>query len=80
MEKPVSTDGIALDEIVTTYSLVTRNHLPVSEMAKLYGIGLTVEELTMAYMLDHEINGSVLPRDVKGKVIPTILDTIVDDW
>lgn len=80
MEKPVSTDGIALDEIITTAALVTRNHLPVSEMAKLYGIGLTVEELTMAYLLDHEVNGSVLPRDVKGKVIPTILDTIVDDW
>lgn len=80
MERPVSTDGTALNEIVTTPALVTRNHLPVSEMAKLYGIGLTVEELTMAYLLDHEINGSVLPRDVKGRLIPTVLDTIVDDW
>lgn len=79
-EKPVSTDGADLDEIITTPALITRNHLPVSEMAKLYGIGLSVEELTMAYLLDHEINGSILPRDVKGKRIPTVLDTISDDW
>ena len=78
--KPVPMDGSILTEAVATPNLVTKNHISAADMSQLYGIGLTVDELKMAYILDHEANGSIMPRDVKAEVIPTVLDTIVDDW
>ena len=68
-----------IDDVVSTPSLVTRNQVPASEMAKLSGIGLSVEELSMAYVLDNDVNGSTLPRDVKAVRIPTILDSF-PEW
>ena len=63
------------DNVIFTPSLVTRNQVPASQMAKLAGIDLTEYDLYMAYALDHDVNGSILPRDVHAIRIPTILDT-----
>ena len=68
-----------IDDVVFTPALVTRNQVPASEMAKLAGISLSVEELSMAYVLDNDVNGSPLPRDVKAVRIPTILDSF-PEW
>ena len=67
------------DDVIFTPSLVTRNQVPAGEMAKLAGIGLTQYDLEVAYVLDHDVNGSVMPRDVKAVRIPTILDTF-PEW
>lgn len=67
------------DDVIFTPSLVTRNQVPASEMVKLAGIGLTQYDLEVAYVLDHDVNGSVMPRDVKAVRIPTILDTF-PEW
>ena len=62
------------ENVVFTPSLITRNQVPATEMAKLSGIGLDVYDLSMAYALDHDVNGTTLPRDVNAVRIPTILD------
>ena len=63
------------ENVIFTPSLVTRNQVPACEMAKLAGIDLDMYDLSMAYALDHDVNGSTLPRDVRARRIPTILDT-----
>jgi len=62
------------DNVVFTPSLITRNQVPVAEMVKLSGIGLDTYDLNMAYALDHDVNGTQVPADVRAVRIPTILD------
>ena len=72
-------DSSGLDECVDTTTLITDSAVAVSEMASLYGVGLTVDEICLAYALDNAENGSRLPYDCTAVRIPTILDTLPDD-
>lgn len=75
---PCFTDHGAYTEVIQTPKLVTATGILAADMVKVKGIGLTVDELKIAYMIDAEINGSKPPEDVRGEVIPTILDRIGD--
>lgn len=79
VEPVVSTDAAAYTECVSTPSLVTETGITVASMADLYKIGLTTDEIKLAYALDHDINGSILPSDCDTECLATILDTIEDD-
>ena len=68
-----------VNDVVFTPSLVTVSHVPVREMEKLSGIDLNKYELSVAYVLDQDVNHSVMPRDVHATLIPTILDKF-PDW
>lgn len=79
VEEPVFIDAASYVMAVDTRSLVTKTGVTAGEMASIEGIGLSPYEIKMAYILDSESNGSILPDDIDGVRIPTILDTISDD-
>ena len=64
---------------VDTTKLVTKTGIPAATMAQLNGIGMTVDEVRMAYVLDAETNGSTAPVDVDYERVPTILDRFEDE-
>lgn len=76
---PVFTDAASQTIAVDTRSLVTKTGVLASDMVKIAGLGLSVYEVKMAYLLDHERNDSVLPYDVKGSKLETALDAIADN-
>jgi hypothetical protein len=80
LEKEFPTQGAALAETVDAEALVTDEKIMASQMAAIDGIGLTVDEIKVAYMLNHQVNGVTPPEDVRGEVIKTILDVIHDDY
>lgn len=76
IELPVSID---IDEnimTVDTRTLVTRTQVLASDMAKIEGLDMSLYEVKMAYLLDSERNGSIMPVDVEAEVVSTILDTV----
>lgn len=79
IEEPVFLDAASYVMAVDTPSLVTKTGTNAGEMASIEGIGLSAYEIKMGYLLDHLRNGSVLPDDVEGVLVPTVLDTICDD-
>ena len=79
VEEPVFLDAASYVMAIDTQSLVTKTRVNAGEMASILDIGLSAYEIKMAYLLDHERNGSVLPDDVEGQLIPTILDEICDN-
>ena len=80
LEKEFPTQGAALAETVDAEALVTDEKIMASQMAAIDGIGLTVDEIKVAYMLNQQVNGVTPPEDVRGEVIKTILDVIHDDY
>lgn len=79
VDTPVFLDAGSMDMSIDTKSLITKTGVLAGDMAKIAGIGLSVYEIKMAYILDHERNMSVLPSDVTGERVMTILDTIADN-
>jgi hypothetical protein len=61
---------------IDTRSLITVTHVLAGDMASIEGIGLSPYEIKMAYLLDHERNGSIMPDDVNAKLVTTVLDEI----
>lgn len=64
----LTTDAI-LENVVDTEKLVTKTHVRAAQMAQLYGIGLTLNEIKTAYIIDSNINGTILPDDVTGSEV-----------
>ena len=79
LERPVDLPADAYFTAIDTSNLVTGTHVPAAIMAQLNGIGMTVDEIKMAYVLDHVQNGSVLPEDVEYEEIKTVLDNLPDE-
>ena len=79
LEDPVTTDADSLTMAIDTQALVTKTIVLAGEMSTIEDLGLSEYEVKMAYILDSEFNGSVLPDDVDGRRIPTILDALPDD-
>mgnify|MGYP003296800205 CR=1 FL=1 len=76
---PVFLDAASYDMAIDTSSLITKTGVMAGDMANIEGIGLSVYEIKMAYLLDHEFNLSAMPNDVEAELIPTVLDTIADN-
>lgn len=75
---PITADAASLLMTIDTKSLVTKTGVRAGDMSTIKGLGLSPYEVKMAYILDHESNQSVMPEDVVGVRIPTILDEIED--
>lgn len=79
VEEPVFLDAASYMMAIDTKSLLTTTKVNAGEMASIEGLGLSAYEIKMAYLLDHERNGSVLPDDVDGQRLSTILDEVCDN-
>ena len=79
VEEPVFLDAESHRMAIDTKSLITVTHVLAGDMATIEDIGLTTYEFKMAYLLDHERNGSIMPDDVDAKMVNTILDEVTID-
>ena len=78
MENPVVADASSLTMTIDTKALVTKTGVRAGDMSTIKDLGISQYELKMAYILDNELNDSVLPEDVTGTRIQTVLDEIED--
>ena len=79
VSKPTFLDAGSMDMAIDTTSLITRTNVTAGEMANIEGIGMTDYEVKMAYILDNERNGSILPFDIHAQRLSTVLET-VNEW
>jgi hypothetical protein len=76
ISEPTFLDAESHRMAIDTRSLITVTHVLAGDMASIEGIGLSPYEIKMAYLLDHERNGSIMPDDVNAKLVTTVLDEI----
>lgn len=77
--EPVFLDAESYRMSIDTRALVTVTGVLAGDMATIEDIGLSAYEIKIAYLLDHERNGSIMPDDVYVWRIPTILDELIDE-
>ena len=77
--EPVFLDAESYRMSIDTRALVTVTGVLAGDMATIEDIGLSAYEIKMAYLLDHERNGSIMPDDVDARMVTTVLDELIDE-
>ena len=79
VSEPVFIDASSMRFAIDTQALQTRTLVNAGEMASIESLGMSSYEVTMAYLVDHLRNGSILPFDIRANEVSTVLDSICDD-